>query len=222
MLPGQLLDLPRTGYSEALDLQSRLVEARRQDRIPETLVLVEHPPVFTLGRRGQRSHIFPSDQELDRLGIQTFQVNRGGLVTYHGPGQLVGYPITRLRALGRDVPGYVAGLQRVIVSALGEIGVPAEARTGLPGVWTAQGKIAAIGIAMVRGITMHGFAVNLQPDLSHFALIDPCGLGDLGVVSASVMLGHEVDLFQFRCRLARCFESEFGIRFAELAGPATF
>ena len=117
----------------------------------------------------------------------------------------------KLRALGRDVPGYVAGLQRVIAVALAEHGIVAAPRAGFPGVWTAQGKIAAIGIAMVHGVTMHGFAVNLQPDLADFALINPCGLQQYGVTSAAALLGHPLDPARFRARLAGLFAREFGI-----------
>jgi lipoate-protein ligase B len=211
MTPGLLLELPRTEYGTALALQERLVEARRRDAIPETLVLVEHPPVFTLGRRARREDVYLADAELARRGIGLYRSNRGGLVTYHGPGQVVGYPIARLRALGRYVPAYVAGLQRLIAAALAEIGVDAAARPGLPGVWTGRGKIAAIGVAMVHGVTMHGFAVNLQPELAHFELIDPCGLREQGVTSAAALLGRPLDAADFRARLARHFEQEFEV-----------
>jgi lipoate-protein ligase B len=167
--------------------------------------------MFTLGRRGQRGDVYLSDEALAQRGIELHCINRGGLVTYHGPGQVVGYPITRLRALRRDVPGYVAGLQRLISAALADIGVVAAARAGLPGVWTAQGKIAAIGIAMTHGITMHGFAVNLQPDLAHFELINPCGLAEHGVTSAAAILGRAVDAEDFRSRLVHHFSREFGV-----------
>ncbi len=215
MRPGWLLNLPCTEYQAALALQWWLVEARQRGEAPETLILVEHPPVFTLGRRARREDIALSDAELARHGIAVCATNRGGLVTYHGPGQVVGYPIVRLRSLERDVPGYVAGLQRLIAAALADEGIEAGPRAGLPGVWTARGKIAAIGIAMVRGVTMHGFAVNLQPKLEHFALINPCGLADLGVASAAQLLGRPVDPRRFRERLAWHFSAEFGIQLAE-------
>jgi lipoate-protein ligase B len=189
-------------YSEVMQLQDALVEQRLKDEIPDTLLLLEHPPVITLGRRGSLADVYVAEDELRRRGIEVQQTTRGGLVTYHGPGQLVGYPIVHLRARRLSVPCYVRALELAIIDALSEIGIGAHFDEDHIGVWTSAGKIAAIGVAQRHGVTLHGFAVNLQPDLSHFALINPCGIGDLGVTSARALLGQPVDLQAFKSRIA--------------------
>jgi lipoate-protein ligase B len=194
----RVVDLGRLGYAEALVVQDELVEARLRGTAPDTLLLVEHPPVITLGRRGAFSDILTSRDQLARLGIQVHQTTRGGLVTYHGPGQLVGYPIVHLRQRGLRVPEYVHGLEAAIISALAAIDIRAWTDPEHVGVWTERGKIAAIGIAQRHGVAYHGFAVNLQPDLSHFALINPCGIGERGVTSAAALLGRPVGLDEFK------------------------
>jgi lipoate-protein ligase B len=194
----RVLDLGRLAYDRALAVQDELVSARLVGTVPDTLVLVEHPPVITLGRRGSSTDILTSPDELARQNIEVHETARGGLVTYHGPGQLVGYPIVHLRQLGVRVPEYVHGLEGALISALGDLGVPAYADQEHVGVWTDQGKIAAIGIAQRHGVVYHGFAVNLQPDLSHFALINPCGIGERGVTSAAALLGRPVGLNEFK------------------------
>ena len=194
----RVLDLGRLGYAEALACQEELVDARLRDEAPDTLLLVEHPPVITLGRRGSPSDVFLSDAELAARGIDVRRSTRGGLVTYHGPGQLVGYPIVHLRQLGLRVPEYVHGLEAAIVAALGQLGISAWSDAEHVGVWTEEGKIAAIGIAQRHGVVYHGFAVNLQPDLSHFGLINPCGIGERGVTSAAALLGRPVSVDEFK------------------------
>jgi lipoyl(octanoyl) transferase len=201
-------DLGRIAYQEAMRLQDSLVEARLRDEIPDTLLLLEHPPVITLGRRGAPSDIYVSEEILRNRGISVEQTTRGGLVTYHGPGQVVGYPIVNLRHRGLKLPRYVEALEQAIIVAFGEIGVTAHRDADHIGVWTSHGKIAAIGIAQRHGVALHGFAVNLQPDLSHFTLINPCGIGDLGVTSAAAILGHPVDLPDFKVRMARSVEAQ--------------
>ena len=201
-------DLGRIGYADAMRLQDELVERRLRDEIGDTLLLLEHPPVITLGRRGSARDIFAAEATLAKLGIGVERTTRGGLVTYHGPGQLVGYPIVRLRARGLSVPCYVHALELAIVDALGEIGVTAHVDDEHVGVWSAAGKIAAIGVAQRHGVSLHGFAVNLQPDLSHFTLINPCGIGDLGVTSAAAILGHPVDVNDFKPRIARALDEQ--------------
>ncbi len=204
-------DLGRVGYADAMGLQDELVEQRRNDQISDLLLLLEHPPVITLGRRATLDDVYLSEPELQRRGIAVAKTTRGGLVTYHGPGQVVGYPIVRLRARGLTVPCYVQAMEQSIVAALAEVGVPARIDAGHVGVWTDSGKIAAIGVAQRHGITLHGFAVNLNPDLAHFQLINPCGIGHLGVTSVAAILGHAVDLTTFKTRIAEALNTQLDL-----------
>jgi lipoate-protein ligase B len=207
----EVRDLGRIGYATAMRLQDELVEKRLRDEVPDILLLLEHDPVITLGRRGSLQDIHAPEVELGRRGIAVEKTTRGGLVTYHGPGQLVGYPIVRLRARGLTVPCYVRALELAVVEALGEIGVEAHIVEEHVGVWTSAGKIAAIGVAQRHGVTLHGFALNLQPDLSHFRLINPCGIAELGVTSAAAILGHAVELGDFKHRVARALDEQLSI-----------
>jgi len=204
----EVIDLGRIGYTEAMRLQDSLVDARLREEISDTLLLLEHPPVITVGRRGSAQDILVPEATLARMGIEVHPTTRGGLVTYHGPGQLVGYPVVKLRARGLTVPCYVRAIEQAIIIALAEIGVEAHIEEQHVGVWTAAGKIAAIGVAQRHGVTLHGFAVNLQPDLSHFNLINPCGIGQLGVTSAASILGRPVDVAAFKPAIARALEAQ--------------
>jgi len=204
-------DLGCISYADAVRLQDDLAEQRRLDEIPDTLLLLEHPPVITLGRRAAPSDVYLSERELHRRGIALHQATRGGLVTYHGPGQLVGYPIVKLRARGLTVPCYVRALENAVIVALSSVGIDARLDEGHVGVWTDRGKIAAIGIAQRHGVTLHGFAVNLQPDLTHFELINPCGIGDLGVTSAHAILGRSVDPEPFKRVIAEALEHQLEV-----------
>jgi lipoate-protein ligase B len=199
-------------YDRGLALQRRLAEQRAGGQIPDTLVLLEHAPVITLGRRGSRQDVLAPPERLRDLGIAVVETNRGGLATYHGPGQQVGYPIADLRRLARDAPSYVSGLEETIIRALAEYGITGFRDPAARGVWTGRGKIAAIGVAVSRGITLHGFAVNLAPDLGHFELIDPCGLGQRGVTSAERLLGCCPEPAAFRQAIAFHFGQVFGRR----------
>jgi len=201
-------DLGLIGYVEAVALQERLAADRLVGAVPDTLLLLEHPPVITLGRRGTMADVLVSEELLARKGVEVQRSSRGGLVTYHGPGQLVGYPIVHLREAGLTIPEYASRLQRAVIAALAEIGVEAWTDSAHVGVWTERGKIAAVGIAQRRGVAMHGFAVNLQPDMSHFQLIDPCGIGELGVTSAEQILGEPVDVPEFKERVAGAVAEE--------------
>jgi lipoyl(octanoyl) transferase len=193
-------------YAEAMRLQDDLVEQRLADEIPDTLLFVEHPPTVTLGRRATLDDVYLSETELANRGIAVARATRGGLVTYHGPGQLVGYPIVKLRARGLSVPCYVRALELAIIDALRGYGVEASVEDGTVGVFTRQGKIAAIGVAVRHGVTLHGFAVNLQPRLEHFALINPCGIGERGVTSVQALTGKRVALNEFAHRIVPALE----------------
>jgi lipoate-protein ligase B len=204
-----LLDLGRVEYGAAYELQRRLQAERDAERVPDLLLLVEHPPVITLGRRGSRDDVYLTDDELSTRGIGIFETNRGGLVTYHGPGQIVGYPIARLRALAGDAPTYVWRLEETIIRTLAEFGIEARREAGNRGVFSEGGKIAAIGVAVTHGVTMHGFALNVSPDLDHFTLIDPCGIGDVGVTSIERLRGAGPDLGAVRAVLVSHFATAF-------------
>jgi lipoyl(octanoyl) transferase len=186
-----LLHLGRIDYTAALELQQKLVEARHAQRIGNTLLLLEHPPVLTLGRNSSRANILASDELLASRGIQLHDINRGGDVTYHGPGQLVGYPIFDLRSFTPRLGAveYVRLLEEALIRACADFGIPAQRIAGRTGVWTIPGgaipekKIAAIGVHIARGITSHGFALNVTTDLRDFDLIVPCGITDRTITS---------------------------------------
>jgi lipoyl(octanoyl) transferase len=173
-------DLGRIGYVEAFDLQRTLVEQRKRNEIPDQFLIVEHPPVLTMGRNAHEENILASPELLARAGIELHETDRGGDVTYHGPGQIVGYPIIDLRDWKRDVVAYVRALEEVLIQAIAEFGVQGERLQGATGVWVStphgQAKVAAIGVHISRWVTSHGFALNLDPDLAYFRYIIPCGL----------------------------------------------
>ncbi|WP_158752295.1 lipoyl(octanoyl) transferase LipB [Acidobacterium sp. S8] len=186
-----VLDLGRLDYATGLALQKTLVELRHQQRIGNVLLLLEHPPVLTLGRNSSRSNILASDEMLAARDVEVHEINRGGDVTYHGPGQLVGYPIFDLRSFSPRLGAvdYVRKLEEVLIRACGDYGVRTQRIAGRTGVWTFAGgsvqekKIAAIGVHISRGITSHGFALNVTTDLRDFNLIVPCGIADRDVTS---------------------------------------
>ncbi|HYZ85706.1 MAG TPA: lipoyl(octanoyl) transferase LipB [Bryobacteraceae bacterium] len=172
----ELRQLGRVRYGDALLLQQSLVEQRKHSEIPDQLLLLEHPHVVTLGRNAHPENILASDDVLQRTGIEVHHIKRGGDVTYHGPGQLVGYPIFDLREWKRDVLAYVRTIEQVLIDALGTFGITGERLEGATGVWVNGAKVAAIGVHISRWVTSHGFALNVSTDLSYFQYIVPCGL----------------------------------------------
>lgn len=208
--------LGRVGYTEGLSLQAALVEERRAATIGDTLLLLEHPPVITLGVKTRQgpNHIIASEEELAREGVAVHETGRGGDVTYHGPGQLVGYPILDLRPDRCDVHRYVRDLEAVLIHALQEFGIAGTRVQGLSGVWVGEAgkerKIAAIGVRISRWITSHGFALNVATDLRHFRLIVPCGIADRGVTSIEQELGRSVPMADVGASVERAFIAEFG------------
>lgn len=213
------LEVRRLGvvrYADALELQRALVEDRRADRIPDTLLLLEHPHVLTLGvkRGGGRDHIIASPERLAALGVTVSEAGRGGDVTYHGPGQIVGYPIVSLKPDRQDVHRYVRDLEEVLIRACGDFGVTAHRLEGLTGAWVNDRtngleKIAAIGVRIARWVTSHGFALNVNADLDYFQLIVPCGIGDRGVTSLQAQLGRKLTLADVEDRLIAHFQAVF-------------
>jgi lipoyl(octanoyl) transferase len=172
----ELHDLGRLEYARALALQTSLVERRKRGEIPDQLLIVEHPHVVTMGRNGHLENVLASPEILQRAGIELHYTDRGGDVTYHGPGQIVGYPIFDLREWKRDVAAYLRALEQVLIEALAGFGLVGERSPGATGVWVEGAKVAAIGVHISRWVTSHGFALNLDTDLSYFQYIVPCGL----------------------------------------------
>jgi lipoyl(octanoyl) transferase len=169
-------DLGRIGYGDAFELQRTLVEQRKRGEIPDQLLIVEHPHVVTMGRNGHDENVLATPELLARAGIEFHRTDRGGDVTYHGPGQIVGYPIFDLREWKRDVVAYVRGIEQALIDALADFGIASKRIEGATGVWTDKGKIAAIGVHISRWVTSHGFALNVETDLNYFRYIVPCGL----------------------------------------------
>jgi len=218
------LDLRRPGlvsYQDALTLQRALVEDRRAGRIPDTLLLLQHPPVITLGVKGDggRSNVIADPARLSQLGIEISETGRGGDVTYHGPGQVVGYPILDLRPDRCDVHRYVRDLEEVMIRVCGEFGVTAGRVAGLTGTWIEGAKIGAIGIHISRWITSHGFAFNVSTNLEHFNLIVPCGISGRGVTSLDRATGQTIPIHAVEDAIVRHFCRVFQ-REATVAVPA--
>jgi lipoate-protein ligase B len=196
-------------YGEAWELQRRLAAARRAGQIDDVLILLEHPHVYTLGRRADEAHVLANASRLGEIGATLFRIDRGGDVTYHGPGQLVGYPILDLQGRGQDVHRYVEDLEETIIRTLADFGVEADRVAGYPGVWVGEKKIAAIGVKVARWVTSHGFALNVDPDLAYFDEIIPCGLHDRGVTSLARLLGRAVPSSDVTASLVRHFSAVF-------------
>lgn len=219
----EVWQLGRVSYADAWALQNQLSEMRSSEDGPDRLLLLEHPHTYTLGSSGHDDYVLFSEAERERLGITLFHVDRGGDVTYHGPGQIVGYPILRLprdHELRANVIGYVRNLEQVIIHTLADYGISAKPIPKLTGVWvdTPRGeeKIAAIGVRVnVKAVTKHGFALNVNTDLSYFEGIIPCGIRDKGVTSMAVLPGHPVDEAEVRRRIIRHFGVVFGYEMVE-------
>lgn len=203
------------GYQRALDLQRDLVERRKRAEIPDQLLLLEHPDVITLGvkARSDRSHVLASEAALAGMGVALFETGRGGDVTYHGPGQLVGYPIVDLKPDRCDVHRYVRDLEEVLIQAVAAFGISARRVPGLTGIWAGPddrpAKLAAIGVRISRWVTSHGFALNVSTDLSRFGLIVPCGITDKGVTSMEALLGRRVRMDEVANAVERAFALVF-------------
>lgn len=212
--PCEVRDLGRIGYAEAFALQQQLVEQRKRGEIPDLLLFVEHPHVVTMGRNGREEHLLAPPELLARAGIGFHHSDRGGDVTYHGPGQIVGYPILDLKEWKRDVTAYVRALEQVLIDALSEFGIAAGREPGATGVWTAQGKIAAIGVHISRWVTSHGFALNVDTDLRYFQYIVPCGLTK--PVTSVRGLGCQASRGQLTAALGRAFTQVFDFRMEKI------
>lgn len=228
----RVLEVRRLGlvtYGEALELQKQLVEDRKAGRIPDQLLLLEHPSVITLGVRSRddRSHVLVTPEDLEREGIEVFETGRGGDVTFHGPGQLIGYPILDLRPDRLDVHRYVRDLEEAMIGVAAAFGVTAARQTGFTGAWVntaapdaapAWEKLAAIGVRIARWVTSHGFAFNVTTNLDRFSLIVPCGIADRGVTSLEKILGRDVPMAEVEDAAVAALAAVFARRPIEI-GP---
>src|SRR5690349_19434323 len=203
----ELRDLGSMRYADAFGLQQQFVERRKHGEIADQLLIVEHPHVITMGRNGRDENLLAAPELLDRAGVEFHRTDRGGDVTYHGPGQIVGYPIIDLREWKRDVVAYVRALEQVLIDALAEFGIAAGRESGATGVWAGQGKVAAIGVHISRWVTSHGFALNVDTDLSYFRYIVPCGLTK--PVTSMRELGCQAHRQEIAAAVARSFGRVF-------------
>ena len=205
-------------YGEGLRLQQELIAERKGGKIPDTLLLLEHPHVYTLGRNAQRANLLISHERMAQLGAELFETDRGGDITYHGPGQLVGYPIFDLTSHRRDIAWFMRSLEEVFLRVAKDYGIDAGRVAGAPGVWIGNEKLVALGVHISRWVTSHGFAFNVSPDLGYFDHIVPCGLKDKGVTSLARLIGREVSMDEAIERTIDHVGSVFGFRM-EAAAP---
>jgi lipoate-protein ligase B len=210
------IDFERIDYCEAWALQEKLITARRAGILPNDIVLfLEHPPVFTLGRRGGRECMLVSDAVLEKADIPIIQVERGGTITYHGPGQLVVYPIVDLQTAKIKVVDFVGGLEDVMLQTVHNWGIAAERNDANRGIWVGPKKMGSIGIAVRRGISFHGLALNIHTDLTPFTWIQPCGLQDVQMTSLQQESNQSISMQQVRTVLKKQFEAVFGMKFTQ-------
>tara|TARA_B100001750_G_scaffold181030_1_gene149555 strand:- start:203 stop:871 length:669 start_codon:yes stop_codon:yes gene_type:complete len=200
-----ILNLGVKPYKEVWDLQKELVEKRRNGQINDTLILVEHEPVYTLGKNADENHILQHSPQ----DVKTYHIERGGDVTFHGPGQLVGYPILDLHNYKKSISWYMRSLEQLIIDTLAEYGITAERKVGLTGVWVGDEKIAALGVRVTRWVTMHGFALNVTPDLIYYSSIIPCGIFEYGVTSMAKLVTNEITVNSVKRVLTKMFMNQF-------------
>jgi lipoyl(octanoyl) transferase len=204
-------------YADGLRLQSELVAQCKAAAIPDTLLLLEHPHVYTLGRNAKKENLLISAEQLAARGAQVFEIDRGGDITYHGPGQLVGYPIMDLANHRPDIAWYMRCLEEVLIAVAGEYGIQAGRLAGAPGVWVGNNKLAALGVHISRWVTSHGFALNVNTDLRYFDGIVPCGLRDKDVTSLQKLLGRRVEMDEVAEKVVRHFARVFELEMVEAA-----
>jgi len=210
MKPLQVRRLGLVPYADGLELQRRLVDQRKAGDIPDTLLLLQHPHVVTIGvKKDGRQHILASPERLSSLGVEVFETGRGGDVTYHGPGQLVGYPILDLNPDRRDVHQYVRDIEEVMIRVCAGYGLKAGRVKGFSGAWIGDEKIGAIGVRISRWVTSHGFAFNVTTDVDFFDLIVPCGIADKGVTSLAKQLGRQPEMAEVEDRFIAHFSTVF-------------
>jgi len=220
------IDLGLIGYAEAYALQKRIVAARKAEAIEDVLLLCEHPHVITQGRNGKREHLLVTENVLRQKGVEFYETSRGGDITYHGPGQIVGYPILNLGAIRRDVVWYVRTLEEAMIRATAEFGITAERVAGKTGIWVRAGnteeKLAAIGVHISRWVTSHGFAYNVSTDLRNFDLIVPCGIADRKATSLEKLLARNVEQTEVAPRIAKHLGELLGLEILEATRKELF
>ena len=219
---GWMVNLGYARYLAVLDLQRRLVELRQRDFVPDTLLLVEHEPVITLGRRGNRANILSTSVELASEGIQVHPVERGGDVTYHGPGQLVVYPIVHLTQRNLSVRRFVDLLEETIIRTLADFGIQAGRDPQQRGVWTSHLKVAALGVAIRRWVSFHGIALNVSPNMDHFCHINPCDLGSEQLTSMATLLGKDPSMEEVIKKVVGRFVEFFPGKWGEISPDEVF
>jgi len=223
MLQALQVDLGLIPYAEAYALQKRIVAARKLGAIEDVILFCEHPHVITQGRNGKREHLLASENVLRQKGVEFFETSRGGDVTYHGPGQIVAYPILNLAAIRRDVVWYVRQLEEAMIRATAEFGIAAGREAGKTGVWVGEGKssekLGAIGVHISRWVTSHGLAYNVATDLRNFELIVPCGIADRKATSLEKLLQRGVALNEARTKLAKHLGEVFGLELKQIGRP---
>ena len=206
-----VFSLERVSYENALELQRHLAQMRIQGKVDDLLLLLEHPPVITLGRGHKADHLLVDQEFLKEQGILFFEIERGGDITYHGPGQLIGYPILDLNFQGRDIHRYVRMLEEVLIRTLEAFDITAKRLAGLTGVWVEKQKIASIGVHIRRWVTWHGFALNVDMDLSFFDLIAPCGIDGVKMTSMAHIKGKEISLSEVTEKTVGFFAEVFDL-----------
>lgn len=214
----QFEQLGLVGYARALELQKLKVAERKAGKIPDTLFLLEHPHVYTLGRNARREHLLVNASRLQSVGAEVFQTDRGGDITYHGPGQLVGYPVLDLAAHRRDISWYMRSLEEVFIGVAAGFGITAGRISSLTGVWVGNAKLVALGVHISRWITSHGFALNVKTDLAYFDWIVPCGIPNRGVTSLEKLLGRCVTMQEVSEQVVAHFGRVFGMEMQRKEG----
>ena len=208
---GYWLDLGLIQYGPAFAIQDQILQARLDGKIATTVILQENLPIFTIGRSGSRDNILSSQEDLEKRGIEVQEVNRGGDITFHGPGQLIVSPLLYLGDIGLNANQYLHRLEDVLIELLAGYDIQAGKKEGLPGVWLKKAKIAAVGIAVKHGYTFHGFSLNIDPDLEAFSLINPCGVKQMPVTSMQQVLGQTPPVKQIKTELKRILQKTFAL-----------
>lgn len=216
MLKGYWLDLGLLPYAPAFAIQEQVLQARLEGRLPTTIILQENPPTFTIGRAGSRANLLVTPEELEQRGIEVLEVNRGGDITYHGPGQMIASPLLYLGDIGLNANQYLHRLEDLLIELLAGYGIQAGKKPDYPGVWVGEAKIGAVGIAVKHGYTFHGFSLNVALNLTPFSWINPCGVPQMAVTSLERVLGRPVPLAEVKARLRQVISSMFHLALEEV------